>query len=72
MRGQFTRRRYPAGVLQQLREFIDGETRLADDGAEGSPVYFLMVRDDQLPVGLMATEDDVAAFLAREDEANLA
>jgi len=55
-----------------LREFIDGETRLADDGAEGSPVYFLMVRDDQLPVGLMATEDDVAAFLAREDEANLA
>jgi hypothetical protein len=54
-----------------LCELIDGETGLADDGAKCSPIQFFMVGNNQLREGLLAAEDNVAAFLAPEEEAGL-
>ena len=69
--GDGRRRVSAVSTLEQLREFIDAQTGLADDGAECSPVQFFVVGNYQLREGFLATEDNVAAFLAREEKASL-
>jgi hypothetical protein len=52
-----------------LRKFANRQTGLPDDGAERSPIQFLMVGNNQLREGLLATKDNMAAFLVPEEEA---
>jgi hypothetical protein len=55
---------------QQVHELIISKARLANDGPQCSSVQLLVERYDSLRKRIVATQDDVASFLALEMEAD--
>ena len=58
-------------MSEQLHEIAYRDTRLANDGAQGAAIKFFVVRHDQLGERLTSSKDDVASFLASDDESCL-
>jgi hypothetical protein len=54
---------YLAIASKKRAKILRRQSRLAQDGSQGSCVEFLMIRDNDLSKGRVAAKDDVAAVL---------
>jgi hypothetical protein len=65
------RKRGGDGGSKQAQKLIYAEARLPDDRAEGAPIQFVMLGDDNLCERFISTQDDVTSLLTLEVETGL-
>ena len=58
-------------ISQQLHKLLSAEAGTPDENTQSAAVEFLVVRYDNLSVGIVSAENDVAARLAFEVESCL-